>query len=782
MNSFAKLFPLFLLLVFACSLPAQTNNAGDKKIAKLKYQKALKSYLKILKKNPADSVRIQEKVAECYAVLNDASSAEAWYKKAIQNGSKKAEIKFALAQQLLKSGNYEEARKVLMQYKKQNPTDVSVDDMLMGLDNLKELSRDRGVYQIEAIPSNSKKSEISGTFLNSNTAFVSSSCKCNMPTADWKTRSFYQLQTVQDSAARKKVKGLKARGFKGINSVTFSPVTNEVIFAASKVVKTNFGKRIELKLFSSPFPAKGKKNIVELPFNSDTFSNAHPAISRDGNTLYFVSDRKGGFGGSDIYLAKKVNGKWSEPQNLGKEVNTPHNEVYPFIATDGTLYFSSDGLDGLGGYDIYKTAFDGKKWKRPENLATPINSNFDDFAFVIDSANQKGFFTSNRSGGKGSDDVFSFNFDPSKLDYKILVKVREAGSKQPLQNAKATLSCKADANKFSADAMGEIRVVVKSSNKCKLDVSAPGYKTFSREVSRANAGVLEVELSPDAVLLNVTVKEKESGLPLRDVSLSLKDAQNNVVTFVTGMMGTFDTQISAGDYTVFSTDYKTLNDNFSTKDAADVVLKKEYVLSKKDFTVSVPLLANCFSSLVTVTDLATGEKTLVKPDLNGEVRLELKLNNHYVIEHNLRKDTISTSGLFPGDEIEGPCKFKVGQKWIVSNVFYDLNKATIRKDAAEQLDNLVRIMNEHPSLQIELASHTDCRGTAKFNDALSLNRAKAAIDYIVGKGVKLKRLVAAGFGERKPVNDCKCEPTNNSPCTEEQHQANRRTEVKVLKY
>jgi outer membrane protein OmpA-like peptidoglycan-associated protein len=773
----------FLFIVCICPLAgAQTARSGDREMARFQYAKAIRSYVKALKKNPPDSVQIQEKIAECYAVLNDPFSAEVWYKKALQNGSKRAETKFALAQQLRKNGKYEEARKALVEYKKQRPGDESADDIIIGFENLKELLRDRGVYELRPLSFNTAKSHIAAAQLHPNTSLLLSAAKRPTFTADWKTRSFYKVQLLQDSAIVKKLRKLKVKGYRGINSVTVSPASKEVIFAAAKMMKINDVRHIQLKLFSVPFEKIHKKNLLELPFNSDSFSNAHPSLSPDGNTLYFASDRPGGRGGSDLYVSKKINGRWSEPKNLGNEVNTPHNETYPFAASDGTLYFSSDGLDGLGGYDVYRTYFDGKKWRRPENLGSPINSNFDDFALVIDSFNRTGFVTSNRKEGRGSDDVFAFTFQPSKLDYKILVKVREATSLQPLSTASASVSCQGDATEFKANQLGEIRVVVKGFGKCKLDISAPGYKTQTREISRSDAGTWEVELKPDVILLQVQVKEKESGLPISDASITLKDAQNQITTFVTGASGTFDASITAGDYRVFSNDYQTLSDRFSSSDAANGIIKREYLLSKKDFTVGMPLLANCFTSVVTVTDLKSGEKTLVKPDANGEVRLELKLNNKYVIEHNQRQDTIHTQGLFAGDEIEGLCKYRVGQKWIIQHVFYDLNKAQIRKDATAQLDELVRILKENPSLQIELSSHTDCRGTAKYNDILSLQRAKAAIDYIVSKGIRLKRLVAAGFGERKPVNDCRCEPSNQSPCSEEQHQANRRTEVKVLKY
>lgn len=771
-------FLILLIVFFSLNIPinSQTNtfSKGDKKFAQLKYQSALKSYLKLLKKNPADSVKIQEKIAACYSILDNTQEAEIWYKKAIQNGEKSNEIKFALAQVLRQNGKYDEVKNILLQM----PENNNAKNIVAGLNNLKDLMYDNSAYQIQLAATNKKRGEFASGFLNGNTPLIATNCNCNTPAADWKSNSFNKLNLLKDSTKLKAVKGLKIKGFKGISSATFSPENKELIFAASKFVKNEKGRQIQIKLYSTTYPIKSKKDILELPFNSEEYSNAHPAISLDGKTLYFVSDRSGGFGGSDIYVVKKENGKWTTPKNLGSEINTPQNETYPFIASDNTLYFSSNGREGLGGYDIYKSIVENGKWLKAENLNTPINTNANDFAFVLDSTNKTGYFSSDRTGGKGKSDIYKFNFDATKLSYKILIKVREAGTLKILSDADATIKN----NKFSANKTGEILVSVKGSDKTKLDVFAPGYKPFSQIVTRKNAGTITVELTPDIFQLNITIKEKESGFPLRDVSVSLKDAQKNIVTFVSDSLGLINTPILSGGYTVFSFDYDSLSDQFNTSVASNGIVNRNYQLSKKNFTVSIPLLANCFSSQVNVTDLKTGEVFSVKPNVNGDVRLELHLENQYVIEHNLRKDTISTHGLFPGDEIEGPCKFKVGQKWIVNNVFYDYNKSNIRTDAAHALDDLVRIMNEHPSLQIQLASYTDCRGSKKYNDLLSLSRAKAAIDYIVAKGIRLKRLVAAGFGERKPVNNCTCEPSNKSECTEEQHQANRRTEVKVLKY
>ncbi len=146
--------------------------------------------------------------------------------------------------------------------------------------------------------------------------------------------------------------------------------------------------------------------------NSDEFSVGHPALSPDGKTLYFVSDMKGGLGGTDIYFCTRDGGKWSKPKNLGPVVNTFGNEMFPFVADNGDLYFASDGHPGFGGLDIFVSRMVNGKWTTPKNLGLPINSSYDDFGYVEYKNTGKGLFCSNRPGGKGADDIYCFKRIP----------------------------------------------------------------------------------------------------------------------------------------------------------------------------------------------------------------------------------------------------------------------------------------------------------------------------------------------------------------------------------
>jgi hypothetical protein len=170
-----------------------------------------------------------------------------------------------------------------------------------------------------------------------------------------------------------------------------------------------------------------------FPFNSDEYSIGHPAISADGQTIYFVSDMPGGFGQTDIYETHQENGTWSKPTNLGEVINSPGKEMFPTVFNDGTLFYSSDGNAGLGGLDIYMSTPQNKRFTSILNLGYPLNSNADDFSLLLNSDFKSGFMSSNRAGGKGYDDIYSFTSSKEIItQFTINVIVRNKLSREPI--------------------------------------------------------------------------------------------------------------------------------------------------------------------------------------------------------------------------------------------------------------------------------------------------------------------------------------------------------------
>jgi len=186
-----------------------------------------------------------------------------------------------------------------------------------------------------------------------------------------------------------------------------------------------------LKLFKASLNNERWTNIEELPFNDKIYSTGHPALSADGKTLFFVSDRNGGYGQTDIYKVDILeDGSYSKVENLGEQINTEGREMFPYIAKDSTMYFSSDGYINLGLLDIYKSDIFKDAESKPENLGAPFNTGADDFAFFINSDDKSGYFSSNRDGGKGNDDIYSF--ETLQCQQTLSGVARDANTQQPL--------------------------------------------------------------------------------------------------------------------------------------------------------------------------------------------------------------------------------------------------------------------------------------------------------------------------------------------------------------
>lgn len=794
---------IFLFAILLCgSAYAQTPNpvpeksssakSGDKLFAKLKFEKAIGKYTNGLGKD-ADTLYLIQRIAECYRITGNTVEAEKWYAKVADLPYASAALKYNYAEVLRNNKNYTAAQKYYEAYAKQISNSVSVNEAISAMNKIPELTKESPAYKIELLQMNTAKSDYAPAFYeDGKLIFTSNRSKKTAVYDKWNLNRFNKIYIATlDSTLKTDKTKLKSKCKTYESSAAFTKTNSELIFSTGSFKKKNTmlqnGKKLPMQqLYSVALEGNKGKNLTPLAVNG-AYASSQPAVTKDGKTLYFVSDKTGGYGGTDIYVStRNANGEWSNPQNLGPVVNSAFDEKFPFIAEDGTVYFASNTPGGLGGLDVYKTKAENGQWQKPENLGAPVNSNKDDFSFIIDAANKNGYFASNRDGGMGEDDIYKFAYDESKLDYKLVVRVEDAYTKNAIPMASLGIDCKTGSPENSlTDKRGERILNLKGGKSCTVEAMSEGYKNNSVEVSSKNKNTtVPIPLKPDVIKVVVNIREKGTKESIRDAAVSFTANGMPSVNYATSESGMFETTLPAGSYTVSSPDFASVKGTFSETDvdAATGAVKLDFFIPKEEMAINVPLTANCFSSIITIADLKTGDKSEVKPNNNGEVRLDLKINTVYQIEHSGKTDTISTVGLRPGMNVEGSCKFYVGQTWVVHNIYYDFNKWNIRKDAASELDNLVRIMKENPALEIELGSHTDCRASAKYNIVLSARRARSAVEYMVKKGVKSKRILAAGYGESVITNGCVCEPTNESNCTDPQHQNNRRTEVKVLKY
>jgi len=415
----------FYTILFSFTIGAFSQNSkiiyGDKQNQKLAYIDAIKTYEKIVKKGFVNA-EICCKIGDAYYYNANYKIAAEWYQKAFSLTSElNPEYYYRYAISLKSSNQLEESDKYMVQFislvPEQNRAQIIKNEKKY-LENIK-LNSDR--FDLKLLSINSPNSDFGGSFYKDQLVFSSSRESKNIykRTHSWTGLPFTSLYsgTINvDGLVSDPQKFAKSIDSKFNESTpVFTKDGKTVYFTRNNYLKGKKGQNetgtVLLKIYRAQINQKQEwDSITELPFNSDNFQSGHPALSPDEKTLYFASDRPGTLGKSDIYKVEiKPNGSFGEPENLGKSINTEGRETFPFISESGILYFASDGRPGLGGLDVFQVDLN-KMNKRNSvlNIGAPVNGNMDDFSFCINESTKKGFFTSNRDGGAGNDDIYGF--------------------------------------------------------------------------------------------------------------------------------------------------------------------------------------------------------------------------------------------------------------------------------------------------------------------------------------------------------------------------------------
>jgi outer membrane protein OmpA-like peptidoglycan-associated protein len=510
----------------------------------------------------------------------------------------------------------------------------------------------------------------------------------------------------------------------------FTPDGKRVFFTRNSKMKNAATQKRELMLFTAEVSAKGKwSNITPCSINNKAYSVGHPAVSKDGDYIVFASEAPGGQGGTDLYVATlDANGTIGEPINLGPKVNTTGNEFFPWFSPEGQLFFSSNGLKGLGGYDLFVTELkNGKDVFNPMNLEAPINSLSDDIAIVYHE-DMKGYMSSNRE--KNNDNIYSFT-QLRPIVFKVIMTgtVTDLNTNDTLREA--TLNIKNE--------KGDIVATLVTDAKGGYNVNLEPDQTYTVEVQKENHKNEQFNLNTDFntpkvkqnvalenrpnVTYNGIITDTKTKNALEGVKVTIKDLSSGKEILIT------NSDVN-GSFTKAFQDLK-----YGATQKFEIKLeKKDYATKLIDFSYTPTQTGSV--SINDLIDLSIG-KVEVGVDLSKLMQL--------------------------GD------------------IYFDYGKFEIREDAAVQLDKIVSIMNEYPSMIIELGSHTDCRGAKDANKKLSDNRAKASADYIRSRITTPTRISGIGYGEAKLKVNCPCEGKVVSPCPEEEHAKNRRTEFIVKK-
>jgi WD40-like Beta Propeller Repeat len=383
------------------------------------YYHALELYRHVVKKKPTREVEL--KIARSYHLLKQYDKAVKFYEKHASTNNLPVKDLYYYAEAQSGISEYGRALESYQKYYSRVPNDPLVMKKIWRLSNINYLFEDSMHYSVRAVEFNTKDGELCAVPYRNGVVFISNRKEVQpIEKLDASRHAqFYRVYfstTMRDSVNSHKIHyetpSIFNRDFSSgfhAGPMAFYDDTRKMVFASTGERAGTGGAR-SLQLYFAENTNGTWKTLYPFPYNNRNYSISDPWISNDGKVLYFSSDMKGGFGGKDIYKSELINNHWGKPVNLGETVNTPLDEVYPYVYKN-TLYFSSTGHPGLGGLDIFKSDLGPGGFMEPQNMGYPLNTNFDDFGIVVSPPGNNGYLSSNRKKGGYNDDVYEFEMD-----------------------------------------------------------------------------------------------------------------------------------------------------------------------------------------------------------------------------------------------------------------------------------------------------------------------------------------------------------------------------------
>lgn len=655
---------LIAVLFYALLAPAlQAQNrytvSADDAFGNLRYSIAADKYKKAYSKTKSRSekTRIAFQMAECYRFMNEPKRAEPNYKRAIKMGyaAENPIVLLHYADALKSTKKFDQAIEQYQAYIDQKPDDPRGPNGVKSCELALEWNDLGTNYIIENVKKiNTPESDFSPTYADKfyNAVIFTSTREgsTGKGTDEWTNESFSDLYYAKQdrkgvwSAPTLADKNEKVNTADNEGSPSMDPSFRNLYFTRCETEANT--RACQIYVARKAGNSFGDPKMISLSKDS-TITNAHPAISSDELTLIYVSNRKSGKGGKDLYIAKRKSAseEFGLPRNMGPVINTPGDEMFPFLRGDSTLYFASNGHIGMGGLDIFKSTMENGEWTEPINLKPPINSTDDDFGIVFKAEGEEGLFCSNRKGGRGNDDIWYFINPP--LEFTMQGVIKDDRTLQFVPGAAVTMT---GSNGTSVEAKTDEK----------------GFYSFSKSQIKPNT--------------------------------------------------TYDIEVN--------------KDNYFTGKARETTVGVE---KNKDFV------------------------------------------RDFILEP------------IPEEPI------------LLPEILYDLAKWDLKPQYQDSLQGLILIMEQNPTIIVELAAHTDARDIEERNDILSQKRAESVVNYLILRGIDPQRLVAKGYGERIPrtlhkdiirdgatfssgtiLTEDYIKTLANDNIRETAHQMNRRTEFRVL--
>jgi len=528
------LFATLLILAGNFSVFAQSQlvQKGDRFFNNEEYSNAEYYYKKVLE--TTNDIDVKRKLAYCYIQTDNDTKAINLIENLV--GQENADSKdFLMYANLLKRNrNYTEALIWYSKYIKYNPKDENIANLILSCKRIKELE-DQELYTVSSLNINTPQSDFPSALFKDGLVIVSGRPNETSRTKDGRTGEHYLDLYYSERSDEKFLSPVPFNG--AFNTkyhegpACFTPNEKFVYFTRNKG-NLNLEGKSELNIYTARFNGKSWDKPELFLFSGQNYSIGHPSISPDGRNLYFISNMKGGYGGTDIYVCRKLGFVWSKPINLGPAVNTSGNEMFPFIAADNYLYFASDGHIGFGGLDIFKTTFTQNEWTYPINLGPPFNSQKDDFAYLIEANKEMGYFSSNRDG---NDDIFLFERNPDKI--KILKgRIVDVKNKQALDSVEVVLIDNLSKEKIDlTNEKGIFNLDIYKGKNYSLIVSKPGYKTkrilyFANQTKNTKQLNIAMEQTP-WVIFKGSIINQYTGRSVENASVEIINQTYKINSF-----------------------------------------------------------------------------------------------------------------------------------------------------------------------------------------------------------------------------------------------------------
>ena len=615
---------------------------GDKYAFSYSYNKAIDAYTQ------ADKLTLdgQRKLAKSYSKMNNTTQAEIVYAKLVSEPQGVLpEDYYNYAMVLKGNGKYEEAGICMDKFVALAPNDLRGKDYVANKSKLPILLKDNDKYKLTHLNINTNAEDFGTCYYKNSIVFTSTRANSKLFKKKYNLngKPFLNIYVSEVDGSQLKDPVIFNKSLDGKmhdGPASFNKEGTFMAFTRNHYHDKSKDKIIELQIYLSTYKDGSWSKAEPFIFNNNDYSVGHPCLSADGNTMYFVSDMPGGFGGTDIYkTSKNDKGEWIKPENLGNTINTEGDEMFPFLASgDKTFYFSSNGRFGLGGLDVFMSSINGSSYENTYNAGAPLNTQYDDFAVIEDVKTHKGYFSSNRIGGSGDDDIYTVEF-----------------------------------------------------------LQVP-------EVKKTLKGI---------------AKDKDNK-QLSNTFITLLDDDKHIIdTMTTGALGSYSFAIESDK-------------------------KFNLIGKKKNYTDGKNVASSVTKDLIIYADVVL-------------------LTKEEVIAQKIEVET------------------DLGKIAELSPIYFDLDKYSIRPDAEIELKKIIKIMNDHPSMVVELSAHTDCRETKAYNQLLSDKRANSSVNYIKKHITKPERITGKGYGKSRLINGCSCDGLVLSTCSEEEHQKNRRTEFIIKK-